>query len=133
MMITGSPMFIAIAISERVPHPPETPITASAALTTRKFLALSSEVGMGTSIYLLASDESGPGSIPTVNPPASLAPLDAASITPPFPPQISIPPVSAIFLPTCVAKASTSGEVVPSLPQTAILGLSREEGVFLSP
>ena len=42
----------------------------------------------------------GTGSNPTVMPPASFAPFEAASITPPSPPQTKTAPTFAIILPT---------------------------------
>src|SRR5215208_270781 len=52
---------------------------------------------------------------------ASLAPRDAASITPPMPPQTSTAPASATPRPTSSARAASSWSGAP-LPITAICG-----------
>jgi hypothetical protein len=54
-----------------------------------------------------------------VSPPASTAPRQTASITPPRPPQITTAPASASRRPTVYAQASSWG-VASLLPTTAI-------------
>ena len=46
------------------------------------------------STHLLAASGSDPGRMPTVVPPADLAPLHAASMTPPSPPHTTVAPAS---------------------------------------
>src|SRR5438874_13553185 len=59
--------------------------------------------------------------MPITSPPASRAPRDAASITPPMPPQTSAAPPSAIRRPTSSARLASSASGAP-LPITAICG-----------
>ena len=98
--ITVLPRFFASAISESVPQKPSTAIATSPARTTRRFLAIPSPVGIGISMYGFASNRELFGRIPTVNPPLDFAPLAAACITPPSPPQTRTASFSAINLPT---------------------------------
>jgi len=59
--------------------------------------------------------------MPTEWPPASRAPLLAASITPPSPPQTTVPPTLAIALPTLYAALrATSVHESASKPTTEI-------------
>src|SRR6266571_1198812 len=57
--------------------------------------------------------------MPTTTPPASAAPLEAASMTPPKPPEHSVAPLFATAAPTRRASAAVRLEHVPS-PMTPI-------------
>ncbi len=102
----GMPSTWAWPISERVPYAPPTAITALPARTTIIFRAHPIPVQIGMSTHLLASAGSIPGRIPIVVPPAALAPLHAASITPPSPPQATSTPRLANSWPTCSANSA---------------------------
>ena len=110
--------------------PPPTATSASAARTTSALRASPSPVAIATSTYALASARSAPGRIPTVVPPAALAPRQAASITPPRPPQTSTAPRSASPRPTPRAAARLvarrRGRRPPRL-RAATAGLSHHE------
>src|SRR5574338_1125971 len=99
----------AAHISERVPEPPPTTITPSADSALRKSLDNPRPLGITMSQYSFANDGLSCGSIPTVNPPASCAPRDAAFITPPRPPVIKTEPDFATSAPTSYASLSSSG------------------------
>jgi nucleoside-triphosphatase THEP1 len=92
---TGRPSLRAKAISERVPNSPPTAMTADAVRTMMTLRASPIPVTMGISTCGLASAALKPGSMPIVSPPADLAPRQAATITPPMPPQMRIAPASA--------------------------------------
>ena len=66
------PAFSASAISESVPYPPPTAISASAARTTSALRASPRPVGIATSTNSFAAPRSVPGRIPTVVPPPLL-------------------------------------------------------------
>src|SRR3954462_581735 len=59
--------------------------------------------------------------MPITSPPAARAPRDAASITPPIPPQTSTAPASPMARPTASASAASSSSGAP-FPITAICG-----------
>ena len=118
MPTTGLPVFSASAISESVPKPPPTAISASAARTTSALRASPRPVVMATSTWRFASARSIPGRIPTVVPPAAFAPRQAASIAPPSPPQTSTAPASASSRPTSSAVESSCPVASPG-PTTA--------------
>src|SRR5450755_1105309 len=114
-----SPNRRASAISEWVPYSPSTAITAAAERTTRALRASPRPVGMTTSTQGLAAERSAPGRIPTVVPPADLAPRQAAPMIPMRPPQTTTAPSRARAAPTSSAITSTEAGASPA-PMTAI-------------
>src|SRR5512138_64048 len=81
-------------------------MTASAFMTTSELRVKPRPVAMGRSTQGLASDGEQPGTIPTVNPPSSRAPRQAASMTPPRPPQTTTAPARAMCRPTSKADST---------------------------
>src|SRR5437588_1815875 len=78
-------------------------------------------VGMAKVRKRLAAARSLPGRIPTVSPPAAVAPRQAASMTPPCPPHTTTAPASASRRPTSSAMFA-SWSVAGSGPITATYG-----------
>ena len=77
---------------------------------------------MASETQPLASSRSSEGSRPTVMPKRERAPRQAASITPPSPPQTRIAPASATAAPVSSAAASSSSEAPEPGPTIAIQG-----------
>ncbi len=117
---TGFPARRAKPISVSVPHPPPIATTASAAPATSALRASPSPVGSASTTQPFASSRSLPGRIPTVMPPRDRAPRQAASITPPSPPQISVAPAAAIAAPASSASASSAADASAPVPTTAM-------------
>ncbi len=82
----------ANAISLKVPKPIPTAMSTSLAHTTMLFRASPRPVGRAIETNWFASPRSVPGRMPTQIPPAACAPLQAAAITPPRPPETTIAP-----------------------------------------
>ena len=112
--ITGRPILRARAISDSVPYMPPTAITAWHERTRMTLRAWSMPVITGTATQRLASSPRKPGRMPTTSPPASEAPREAASITPPRPPEKRTAPARATSAPTRRARAAVRFEQVPS-------------------
>src|SRR5581483_5804944 len=121
MATTLLPSRRACAISDSVPQPPPTAITALADATTARLRAWPRPVATTCEQCSLASPGSAPGRIPITVPPAPAAPRAAASIAPPSPPHTTTAPASASRRPTSSASAATSGAAAPG-PMTAIAG-----------
>jgi len=98
----------ASAISDSVPKPPPTAISASLAQTFTQLRASPRPVYSASSTCGLGGDSAAlaPGRMPMVSPPASRAPRLAASITPVRPPVSSTAPRAATSFPT--ARASSA-------------------------
>ncbi len=100
-------------------------MTASADCTSTTLREYPIPLRMRISRLVLPSPMSG--RMPTVVPPCSFAPLHAASITPPIPPQTSVPWFVATRRPTSCAAAYSSG-VQSAAPITAICILVHQTG-----
>src|SRR3954452_1713288 len=129
---TGRPSLSASAISESVPKLPPTATSPSAARTTRPLRSSPRPVAMTTVTHGLAAARSVPGSSPTVTPPASPAPREAAAMTPPRPPQTTTAPARASSRPTSYAVASSWAVASPE-PTTAMYRVAVTPGSVARP
>src|SRR3954454_3083426 len=118
---TRLPSRRAKPISASVPHSPPIATTASADATTARLRPWPIPVATTWVMKGFASPVLSPGTIPITSPPASRAPREAPSITPPMPPHTTTAPLMAMSCPTSSASGWSSSSGVP-LPITAICG-----------